>query len=358
MSCSAHCLKWIGILKKHVISLPDSWAVTENVLGRLTIADRNLVPSNTIDVLEGQSQRILELIKSLEDSAPSVEIDLLDASNRIDKILATASSLPVLRIRTTNEVLEKAAGQFDREASSAQAAISREVDSLRTEMANFYQGIQEATTDFNKNLTEFSEQVDLHASEAQSTAESLLARVNEATERLQREVTSIQETFRASQSRQSAEFTVAQETRDREFHERLDSTLEDIENYRDQAKKMLEEVAGASSAEHYTKLRDSQKKNADIWRWIGVGGLFILVVAAGLILLDTRSTDIDFSTAWLVARSSLLFSLGISRDMRFVNLVSTEDEKRLSPGLPMNCCYCGHSWPDCPMQTESCYCGK
>ena len=70
-------------------------AVTENVLGRLTIADRNLVPGNTIDVLEGQSQRILELIKSLEDSAPSVDIDLLDASNRIDEILATASSLPV-----------------------------------------------------------------------------------------------------------------------------------------------------------------------------------------------------------------------------------------------------------------------
>ena len=297
-------------------------AVTENVLGRLTIADRNLVPGNTIDVLEGQSQRILELIKSLEDSAPSVDIDLLDASNRIEEILATASSLPVLRIRTTNEVLEKAAGQFDREASSARAAISREVDSLRTEMANFHQGIQEATMDFNKNLTEFSEQVDLHASEAQSTAESLLARINEATERLQREVTSIQETFRASQSRQSAEFeesqseriaefTVAQGTRDREFHERLDSTLEDIENYRDQAKKMLEEVAGASSAEHYAKLRDSQKKNADIWRWIGVGGFSILVVAAGLILLDTRSTGTDFSTAWLVARSGLLFSLGI-----------------------------------------------
>ena len=74
---------------------------------------------------------------------------------------------------------------------------------------------------------------------------------------------------------------------------------------------MLEEVAGASGAEHYAKLRDSQKENADIWRWIGVGALFILVVASSLILLDTRSTDIDFSTAWLVARSGFLFSLGI-----------------------------------------------
>ena len=176
-------------------------------------------------------------------------------------------------------------------------------------MANFHQGIQESTTDFNKNLADLSELVDLRASEAQNMAESLLAKINEATERLQREVTSIQETFRVSQSRQSTEFTVAQETLDREFHERLEFTLVDIENYRDQAKKMLEEVAGASSAEHYAKLRDSQKKNADIWRWIGVGVLTILVTAASIIYLDTRSTGIEFSATWLVARSGPLLSL-------------------------------------------------
>ena len=185
-------------------------AVTENVLGRLTIADRNLVPGNAIDVLEGQSQRILELAKRIEDSAPSLEIDLPDANNRIDEILATASALPVLRIRTTNEVLERAAGQFDREASSARAAISREVDYLRTEMAEFHQGIQEAKTDFNNKLAEFKELVDQRASKAQNTAEAILARIDAATERLQRDVTSIQETFRASQSRMFAEFEESQ----------------------------------------------------------------------------------------------------------------------------------------------------
>ena len=104
---------------------------------------------------------------------------------------------------------------------------------------------------------------------------------------------------------------MAQETRHQDFRERFDPVVADLERFRDEAKKILEEVAGASSAEHYAKLRDSQKKNADIWRWIGVGGLSILVVTAGLIFFDTRSTDIDFSTAWLVARSGLLFSLGI-----------------------------------------------
>ena len=107
------------------------------------------------------------------------------------------------------------------------------------------------------------------------------------------------------------EFLNVQDTRNQEFHERFDPVVADVEKFRDEAKRILEEVAGASSAEHYAKLRDSQKKNADIWRWIGVVGLSILVVTSGLIFFDTRSTDIEFSTAWLVARYSLLFSLGI-----------------------------------------------
>ena len=295
-------------------------AVTRNVLGRLTIADRNLVPSNAVDDLEGPSQRILEIVKSLKDSAPSVDINLPDADNQIDEILAAASALPVLPIRTTSEVLEKAAEQFDREASSARAAISAEVDSLRTEIADFHQSIQEATTDFNNNLAEFKELVDQRAAEAQSTAESLLARIDGATERLQRDVTSIQETFRASQSRQSAEFeesqnqritdfTADQETRDREFHERLDSTIEDIERFRDEANKMLEEVAGASTAAHYVGHSQQQNKTADIWRWIGVGSLFAMALASVWVFYESSRTEQDFSFAWLIARTGLLGSI-------------------------------------------------
>ena len=36
---------------------------------------------------------------------------------------------------------------------------------------------------------------------------------------------------------------------------------------------MLEEVAGASTADHYAKLREEQNKAANRWRWIGVGFL-------------------------------------------------------------------------------------
>ena len=115
--------------------------VVENLLGRLTIADRNLVPDSILAPLESQTQQIREAIQSLSRSAPSVQINIPEVNGWADDILDTASALPVLPIRTTNQVLEKASEQFDREATSAKASISAEVKTLRTGMAEFHQDI-------------------------------------------------------------------------------------------------------------------------------------------------------------------------------------------------------------------------
>ena len=74
-----------------------------------------------------------------------------------------------------------------------------------------------------------------------------LEQAREATERLEREVTSIQEFFRESQREREEEFLRSQDKRNKEFHERIDPTTADVESFRDQARSMLEEVAGAST---------------------------------------------------------------------------------------------------------------
>ncbi len=266
-------------------------AVTGNVLARLTIADRNLVPISAVNSLDYPSQKILEIVDSLRNSAPSVEIDIYNTSNEIDELLAAASTLPVVPIRTTSKVLEKAAEQFDHEASSAKATIAAEVDSLRQELHS-------TVEDSNRSFAE-----------AQSTIESLNARINEATEQLQREVTSIHETFRASQSQRDAEFTEDQANRDREFHERLDSTIEDIKRFRDEANKMLEEVAGAGTAAHYVGHSQQQSKTADRWRRIGVGALSFLALASFGVFYVSSQAEQDFSVTWLIARTGVWGSL-------------------------------------------------
>ena len=265
--------------------------VTENVLGRLTIADRNLVSINAVEALDHPSQLILDTVKSLKDTAPSVEIDLHYANNEIDEFLDAASALPVIPIRTTNKVIERAAEQFDREASSARAAISAKVNSLRQE-------IQSTVEETNRSFAE-----------TQSTIESLNARINEATGQLQREVTSIQEVFRESQSQRNTEFIEDQANRNHEFHEKLDSTIEDIKRFRDEANKMLEEVAGASTAAHYVGQSQQQSKTADRWRKIGVGALSVLALASGWVFFESSQSEQDFSVTWLIARTGLWGSL-------------------------------------------------
>ena len=196
-------------------------------------------------------------------------------------------------------MLEKAAKQFDREVSSSRAAISADVESLRQE-------IRRTAEDSIRNVGELGEQVTQSVTDAQSTTESLLARINEATGQLQREVTSIQETFRASQSQRDAGFTEDQENRDREFHKRLDSTIADIKRFRDEANKMLEEVAGASTAAHYVGHSQQQSRTADRWRRIGVCALFAMALASGWVFFESSRTEQDFSVAWLIVRTSLL----------------------------------------------------
>ena len=265
--------------------------VAENVLGRLTIADRNLVPRSTIEALDYPSQQILEIVKNLKDHAPSLNFHIPDVDSQIDELLAAASTLPVVPIRSTNKVLERAVKQFDQEVSSARNAITTFVNSLR------------------QQIHSTAQESDRKLAEAQSTTESLNDRINDATEQLQREVTSIQEIFRNSQNQRDTEFNEHQANRDREFHESLDSTIEDIKRFRDEANKMLEEVAGAGTAAHYVGLSNQQNKAANLWRWIGVGALLIMVLSSGWVFYEYSQTEQEFSVAWLIARTGLWGSM-------------------------------------------------
>ena len=115
--------------------------------------------------------------------------------------------------------------------------------------------------------------------------------------------------FQNAQAERENQFKADQEKRDREYHDRLDTTVAQVEEFRNQASSMLEEVAGASMAEHYAKQRDRQNKVADRWRMVGVAALGLLVVAALGLFLDLRANGGDLSLAELIARSGVPASL-------------------------------------------------
>lgn len=295
-------------------------AVVRNLVGRLTTADRNLVTQQTLYDLDGPSMDLLNQIRHLEELPTSDEPDFGSAMMFADHLLTLASSLPTLPIRTTPEVIQRVADQFESEMQSKTGLLHEQFDETSSKAVGLRDRIgqleirQEALANqfenaVNSKTYEFDTTTNDLVKRAQTQTNDLLQRVQASTERLEREVTSTQEVFRESQRQRSDEFSVSQDQRNAEFRTNLDVTVSEVENYRDQAKTMLEEVAGASTARHYEEARNKQEQSTRIWRIVGVVALIGLVVASGFVFYDAQINQNEFSWSSLVGRSGLLLSL-------------------------------------------------
>ena len=291
-------------------------SVGNDTLARLS-TNRDLITQETLNDLESPSQEFLSWVNSLPNTSMDDDSYWHEASNAADSLLMAASTLPALRIRTTSGVFERVAEQFDHEAQSTMNSLLDRFAEISSELADIGSRIEQTSTQFNEHIAQFearaSDQVAQveHSTnslmeEARVMRDSLLAQTTEATERLEREVTSIQEVFRDSQGERDEDFKSSQGKRDEEFHGRLDPTIAAVEGFRDQARSMLEEVAGAGTAEHYVGQSQKQNKIADIWRWIGVGALIVMVLASAWVFYEFSPTGMDISVTWLIARTGLL----------------------------------------------------
>ena len=290
--------------------------VGKDTLARLS-TNRDLIAQHMLDSLQGPSQEFLDWTNNIAATPMEDDSYQYDASHAADNLLLAASTLPALRIRTTRKVFERAAEQFDRDVQLSVSAISKRFAEMSSEFSDMSSRVEQTLTQFTEQATRLEERVSnqvTHADhsanslleEARVTRDSLLARITEATERLEREVTSIQEVFRDSQGERDEDFRSSQDKRNEEFYQRLDPTIADVEGFRDQARSMLEEVAGASTAEHYVDHSQQQNKTADNWRWIGFSALIVMAFASAWVFYESSRTEQDFSFAWLIARSGLL----------------------------------------------------
>ena len=294
--------------------------VTGHTLGRLTVPDCSLITETTLDELGPPSQELLNAIEQIQSLPWDDESDNTHINRVADDLLRTAINLPALPFTTTPAAVEKAAEQFNREAESATNAVSEKVREVQSQLSENLNEVQSRLTAILAKLEEVSEQSRDHLAQTQQTMESqitqiqneansLQMQVRSATTRLEREVSNAEARFERFHSQHSQEFDLAQETRDREYHESLDSTIADIKDLRDQAQGMLEEVAGANTAEHYATQQDKQYKAADRWRRVGVIALGLLVLAAVGLFVDLRTADGDMSVVVLVGRFGVPASL-------------------------------------------------
>ena len=234
------------------------------------------------------------------------ESDFECAREAADELTMAASTLPALPIRTTPQVLERSAEAFDRALASSVASFADKSAAIRSQVEEFESAM-------NQRFTQTENQSSALASEMNETATSLMEQVTEATERLEREVTSIQESFRSAEQSRSNEFVnsqnsrlEAQRNRDTEYREWLEANKSEVAELQEQARVMLEEVAGASTAEHYMTLRSEQNKTANFWRRITLASFIFLIAASGYIYFDIQSIE-SLSIATVIGRYGIAF---------------------------------------------------
>ncbi len=260
---------------------------SSSVLARLTLVSANLITESMLDGLRRPVARILETVGQMTTYANSDEPDHGFVNGQIDELLHNASTLPVVPIRTTPLVLQRAASRFDDRVTSSTAMLAERINAMESQASAAETYVREAVSEF------------------QGAAGDLTARVADATDRLERNVTDIHENHREAEQKRASEFIETQLTRDAQFHE----AHNDVMSLRDQARRMLELVAGASTGTHYSAEERRQSRTADRWRWLAVASFVLLGVLVLVMYVLQVKDEETLSAVALLGRYSTALPL-------------------------------------------------
>ena len=286
--------------------------VVADVYERLTIVDPHLIPRSVLQSLQYRTQEILSALQSAESSGAAVHLNISNVNAQLDQFITEAAVLPIIPVSTEGEALEKAAEQFSRTATQAKKDIAKAIDDAKAQFEGITGQITEKGNEFDSVSAGHKSSFDARSADFEARMQELINRTNAATERIEREVTSIQETFRKSQGSRDEEFQQTRGSRDEEFHSRLDDTVAQVESFRDQARSVLRRLPGQARRCTIRTIGMHKERRPDRWRWIGIGALILTFLAAVGIFVDSRSLGGELSLVWALARTGVLAVSGAS----------------------------------------------
>ena len=284
-------------------------AVNKSVLNRLMLSDCNLISLSTLRELGSQAQQLQDVVNQLDSLPLDGQPNITQLDEAADAILRTSSTLPPAPHDALANEIQAYAQQYQREAESSVGFMREEFEKVQVQLGDVRRELGDYSSQSKEILTQAQELVNEQANQSNTNMNSLQSRVNQATSQLENEVATNDRHFQNAQAERENQFKADQERRDREYHDRLDSTVAQVEDFRDQASSMLEEVAGASMADHYANQRDRQNSAADLWRRVGVAALGLLVAVASGLFLELRMNGGELSVPELIARSGVPASL-------------------------------------------------
>ncbi|MYF79310.1 MAG: hypothetical protein F4180_05390 [Chloroflexi bacterium] len=272
--------------------------VVKHVLGRMTIVDRNLVTESSLNQLNQPSYELLHYVDNLSGYADDQEPDTHYGSSLTDQVLDVAYNLPVFPIRTTPGVIQRVADQFEAEMQSKTTRLREQFDETTSSDSALSERIGQLENLHEELADQFEQRVQQSVTRVEDLAKDHRARIQAGTEQMENEANTIQQTFSNSQRTRDESFQKSELLREVEFKDQLKANSDEIDGLTDQARRMLEEVAGASTAEHYSKLREEQNKAANRWRLIGVGFLGAWFISSVVV---TFFSGLDFENGGAIS---------------------------------------------------------
>lgn len=283
-------------------------AVMEELTTRLKNTRPELISLSTLNTAVSHLQQAQNNFEAFFNNAD--EAHLRNADQHIDNLLVDIRPLFPLPFRKESQVAVKAAKAYADQLGGLESAVSSDLEGLRGDI----DGLEQAVQDAQGRLEGVKQAAGASAQQIKAELEAKVAEVRAEIDRqqgrLDEAISQHQAVFSEAQERRIKDFNESQQARETAFEEqvevlmngtrsRFDNLAETAEasvTYLQEQEARANEIVGVTAATAtagaYVKEADDQRLQADRWRLVALGILFLLIVVSPLaFLIDPLDTD-------------------------------------------------------------------
>lgn len=214
-------------------------AVVTYVRSRLTIGDARLVPPDTVSAMQHPAEELNQQVTSF---AEQEELAMLTSANTAaDNLLVAARELPAIPIRSTGDVLQRAADAYTAEVESARLRVTEQTNATLDRLKQGEENLEASKTEALE-----------HLKQGETSLEAAKTEVAE-------QIRQGQETVEATKNQATSEIQAAAETTRQSFEGVRTEVTESEATVKKTATETAEEVR-ATASEVLTRVQDSAEK--------------------------------------------------------------------------------------------------
>lgn len=272
-------------------------AVVDHIGSVLASADNQLL---TLDLLNALASPLESLRTQVLAFGDGQDPDVLEQAHvYADQALAALGTAIPIRGEVDGEALRQSAESFRRSAGQLVRGLSSEVDDINTKLAENRTELESQVHQLSEKLTAFESQLDAHKQTLDQQIETFKSDfTTQEKERSAAFNASIEEQQTKFQSVVDEQSAQAENTTEA-FKGKANDVLDQMDEMKGKAERLLDAIGRTGTEFGFKEYAQEEKGRADLWRWIAVVSL-ALIVGVGIWVLTTHDeAKVDLSYAIL-----------------------------------------------------------